>query len=586
LRVSQIRHTLIARTDILTLFVHNHRDAAAFLVKDSVTKTARDEGTLRDHYGVPTDRDEIAKRPRVGEDGVFLLSSGGKKMPISDDTVSIDGTDSSRGSDSGACAAGDYRYHAQHAGGSENFKKETSVPSDEHSARPSWGFLGVDTTDVAFDPIPNGNEHPDLVEEIRRVERVVLSDLFRSTEGSRWVRQKNWLSRKTHCDWEGVFCASKESIAGVLALRLGDNKLNGVLPQTLARLHRLRYLDVSHNHLRGEIHGAFGSLKGLREFNVRSNFLRGEIPEELGALAFLEKLDVSGNLLAGEIPLSLGTRLKNLRLFNCSGNGLSGSLPVQLASVRSLEVFSCSRNKFSDGLVSAAAAAATTENSKLIIFDVSENALTGSVPLLPEQAQALAIWDISSNSLSGQFPDNFTTNANLKVFSVANNGNLTGALPASLFPYDSQLRLVDVSSCGLTGFLPDTLMALRHVRSLNVSFNKFGGPIPNEGAVDVRKMNRLSTFDASHNSLNGTLPASLLALKTLVVLDVGGNRLSGPIPGEQLMNLAKATKLNFRGNTFSGPLPPELCLLKELRWLDLANNQFAVSISHSPHSTD
>jgi Leucine-rich repeat (LRR) protein len=99
-------------------------------------------------------------------------------------------------------------------------------------------------------------------------------------------------------------------------------------------------------------------------------------------------------------------------------------------------------------------------------------------------------------------------------------------------------------------------------------------------------MNRLSTFDASHNSLNGTLPASLLALKTLVVLDVGGNRLSGPIPGEQLMNLAKATKLNFRGNTFSGPLPPELCLLKELRWLDLANNQFAVSISHSPHSTD
>jgi hypothetical protein len=51
------------------------RDAAAFLVADTVRKVAEDEQTLRDYYGVPIDRAEVAKRPRVPEEGVFLLDT-------------------------------------------------------------------------------------------------------------------------------------------------------------------------------------------------------------------------------------------------------------------------------------------------------------------------------------------------------------------------------------------------------------------------------------------------------------------------------------------------------------------------------
>ena len=70
----------------------------------------------------------------------------------------------------------------------------------------TWRYFGPSAEDAAFDPLPVGL--PELVEEIRRVERVALTDLYRVTEGSRWRRQRNWLSRKTHCAWEGVFCAS------------------------------------------------------------------------------------------------------------------------------------------------------------------------------------------------------------------------------------------------------------------------------------------------------------------------------------------------------------------------------------------
>ena len=51
-------------------------DAATFLVKDTVRRVAEEEQELRDYAGVPVDRDEIAKRPAMPEDGPLLLDSG------------------------------------------------------------------------------------------------------------------------------------------------------------------------------------------------------------------------------------------------------------------------------------------------------------------------------------------------------------------------------------------------------------------------------------------------------------------------------------------------------------------------------
>lgn len=550
------------------------RNAASYLVKDTVRKVAEDEQTLRDHYGVPTDRKEIERRPRVSEDGVFLL---GPTKDGGEETVSEnDGRDDGEcNEESGMCsadAAGEYKLDVKES------KRDVSSSTSSQSSSSSWRFAGVDATDVAFDPLPDIAKYPDLVEEIRRVERVVLTELYKGTEGSRWLRQRNWLSRKSHCQWEGVFCSSEDAIAGVLALQLSDNKLNGVLPQTLARLHRLRYLDVSHNTLRGEISSAFGSLKGLKSLSLRSNNLRGEIPVELSAAIKLEKLDLSGNNLVGEVPEGLGNRLLNLIMFNVSSNGLSGALPVTVCGLPYLEVFSASGNKFTDGLVAASNALRAVVDSKLIIFDVSENSLQGPPPMLPVDSGTLAIWDVSNNPLSGQFPDTFATPISLKVFSTAGANNLIGLLPGSLFPINSQLRKVDLSNCGFDGSLPDELMGLEHVRTVNISGNSFSDRIPSEGVVDIRKMKKLTQFDCSKNNLNGTLPASLAGLSSLRLLDVSNNELQGPLLGSQLLNLHQVLKLDFSNNKYSGKLPHELSSLKNLRWLDLSRNQFTGAV--------
>ncbi|MCH93238.1 LRR receptor-like serine/threonine-protein kinase GSO2-like, partial [Trifolium medium] len=75
-----------------------------------------------------------------------------------------------------------------------------------------------------------------------------------------------------------------------------------------------------------------------------------------------------------------------------------------------------------------------------------------------------------------------------------------------------------------------------------------------------------------NNSLIGKLPVSLRNCTKLFMLDLGDNRLSGPIPywlGQQLK------MLSLRRNRFSGSLPLNLCYLTKLQLLDLSENNLS-----------
>jgi Leucine-rich repeat (LRR) protein len=584
------------------------RDAASFLVADTVRRVAEDEQTLRDHYGAPGSRSEVATRPRVPEEGVFLLSDrGGADAADAADANPREPSASARRDERWrrgetpeweACDAGDASQPTATCAADERLERhqphqaeasDVSGDARDGNARPAapttWRYSGPSAEDAAFDPLPEASTDPESLEEIRRVERVALTDLYRGAEGSRWRRQRNWLSRKTHCAWEGVFCASDDAPAGVLGLVLNDNGLSGSLPQTLARLRRLRHLDVRHNALTGEIGGAFGSLRGLTSFLVRGNALRGELPSELGAATRMERLDVSDNKLTGVVPDAAFGRFLHLKLFNVSHNGLEGALPASVCALPELEAFSASRNRFASGLGRAAAALAGPAfglGRKIRLFDVSHNALAEPPPLLPRHAAALAVWDMSGNPIAGAFGEDFALPPTLKVFAARcseKTPSVTGSLPESFFPADAQLRRLDVSGCGLDGALPDSLMTLAHALEVNVSGNAFTGRIPSDGVVDLRAMRSLREFDASRNALSGPFPTELTSLATLRVLDLSRNALTGPLPaGDRLANLASLAKLDVSRNQMSGPVPLALASLRRLRFLDLSANRFEGAI--------
>jgi hypothetical protein len=265
-----------------------------------------------------------------------------------------------------------------------------------------WGWDGPDDEDLALDV---DAFDVDQVAETRRVERMVLTDLYRTTEGSRWYRQRGWLSRETHCAWEGVTCLRRSDPFGVLSLELRDNGLAGPLPQTLARLHKLRNLDLRDNALRGSVSSAFGSMTKLKVLLLKGNAVNGKLPKELGGAAGLTQADLSANAFIGALPADLG-RLSNLRMLNVSHNGLSGELPHRLCGAPSLEVLSASKNRIRGGLERCAAALdARGAASTMRLFDASENNFDGEPPAAPSRSGSLAIWDVSGNALTGTIPN-------------------------------------------------------------------------------------------------------------------------------------------------------------------------------------
>ncbi|KAL2525226.1 putative LRR receptor-like serine/threonine-protein kinase [Abeliophyllum distichum] len=76
-----------------------------------------------------------------------------------------------------------------------------------------------------------------------------------------------------------------------------------------------------------------------------------------------------------------------------------------------------------------------------------------------------------------------------------------------------------------------------------------------------------------NNNIFGNLPSSIAnGLPDLERLLIGGNRLSGEIPG-CISNFSKLTKLGLDGNSFSGRVPMNLGNLQNLQFLHLWRNQ-------------
>lgn len=82
----------------------------------------------------------------------------------------------------------------------------------------------------------------------------------------------------------------------------------------------------------------------------------------------------------------------------------------------------------------------------------------------------------------------------------------------------------------------------------------------------------IEVLDISNNSLTGALPAEIRQLQNLRILDASNNEMTG-VPAEigQLKNLEV---LNLSNNQLTG-LPYELGNLKNLKTLDLSGNNYA-----------
>ncbi|XP_040369803.1 MDIS1-interacting receptor like kinase 1-like isoform X2 [Rosa chinensis] len=258
-----------------------------------------------------------------------------------------------------------------------------------------------------------------------------------------------------------------------------------------------------------------------------SSILEGPIPYEIGYLPNLEKLGLGQNNLNGHIPSSI-FNISTIALLDLGFNQLSGSLPADIGL----------------GL------------PNLEEFYAAWNHLSGVIPKSISNAYELQILDLGGgNSFSGFIPTTLCLLTNLEWLSLFEN-NLT---------IDTSTPVVNILSC-----LPN----LRNLRDLDFRSNPFNAelsiPFGNFSAP-------LQYLYLRNCRFRGNIPSDIGNLSSLILLSLGDNQLSRPIPSS-MGRLHNLQGWDMSDNTLQGHIPDELCQLENLFHLKLGGNQLSGSV--------
>lgn len=229
-----------------------------------------------------------------------------------------------------------------------------------------------------------------------------------------------------------------------------------------------------------------------------------------------------------------GTRVVQVIL---PANGLSGTLPSLIDSLTALTDFDVSHNALTGTI---------PDMSKMIQLnnlDLSFNSLSGSLPSSLGAIPNLSFVDFSSNTFTGTIPASFGNLQNLGSFAAANN-SLT-ALPQSFFSL-SNLYSLDLSHNQIADSLRNSISGWQAMSILDLSFNKFIGELPDS----LFTLTTLTELRLNDNQFSEDIPVSIGRLKNLVVLHLQNNLLDCTIPST-LSKLKFAKDIDLSGNKFN-----------------------------------
>ncbi|CAN1234903.1 LRR receptor-like serine/threonine-protein kinase RGI2 [Linum perenne] len=162
------------------------------------------------------------------------------------------------------------------------------------------------------------------------------------------------------------------------------------------------------------------------------------------------------------------------------------------------------------------------------MVDLHGNMIHGVIPETFEFLLKLTVLDLSRNRISGRIPHNIGKLTSLNKLILGGN-YISGSVPYSL-GFCKDLQLLDLGRNRIEGSIPFEIGQLEELDiMLNLSWNLLTGPVPES----FSNLSKLSTLDISHNILTGTLTV-LGRLENLVSLNVSFNRFSGSLPNTKI----------------------------------------------------
>jgi Leucine-rich repeat (LRR) protein len=309
-------------------------------------------------------------------------------------------------------------------------------------------------------------------------------------------------------------------------LDISHNYLNGSIPLSLNKIQNLSYLDLSNNFLTGEIPESWMGMKRLSIIDLSNNRLVGGIPTTICSLPFLYILEMSNNNISadlsfafqkcvwlqtlslkynkffGSIPKDISKNSPFLSELLLRGNTLTGSIPKDLCHLPSLHLLDLAENNFSGSIptclgdVRGFKLPQTSFNDSVYSVDIqgyvpytrhTELVLNGRIVEYLKKYTVRSTIDLSNNDLSGEIPVKITQLIHLGALNLSWN-RLTGNIPSNIGLL-KDLENLDLSHNNLSGPIPPSMASMTFLSHLNLSYNNLSGRIP--------LANQFGTFDAS-----------------------------------------------------------------------------------------
>ncbi|XP_012570102.1 receptor-like protein EIX2 isoform X1 [Cicer arietinum] len=384
----------------------------------------------------------------------------------------------------------------------------------------------------------------------------------------------------------------------LVILDISYNNIEGKIPQSIGNICTLLYFDASDNRLSGElssfIHNNYskciGNVSSLQALWLSNNKISGMLPD-LSVLSSLNDLVLDGNQFIGEIPISIGSLTELITLY-LYGNSFEGSLSEShFTNLSILQYLDLSENQltvqFSHDWVppfqlcylflSSCNLNSTFPNwiltqNNLFILDISENNLTGEIPILEINRTISPKVNMSSNRLEGIIPS-FLLQAGVLDLSDNKFSDSLSFLCSEIG--SNNLMSLDLSNNQLNGVLPDCWNNLTSLQFVDLSNNKLSGNIP----FSMGALVNMEILILRNNTLSGELPSSFKnCSNNLRFLDLGQNKFHGPLPSWIGDNLNQLIVLSLRDNNIYGIIPSNLCYLTKLHILDLSMNNLSGGI--------
>lgn len=268
-------------------------------------------------------------------------------------------------------------------------------------------------------------------------------------------------------------------------LILNNNFISGSIPRSIVKCTNLIWVSLSSNQLRGGIPAGIGNLLNLAILQLGNNSLTGEIPPGLGKCMSLIWLDLNSNALTGSIPQELSSQ-----------SGLVSPGPVsgkQFAFVRNEGGTAC---RGAGGLLEyEGIRVERLEKFPMVLACPSTRIYSGRTVYTFASNGSIIYFDLSYNALSGTIPESFGSLNSVQVLNLGHN-NLTGSIPSS-FGGLKYIGVLDMSHNNLQGFIPGSLGGLSFLSDLDVSNNNLSGSVPSGG--------QLTTFPSSRYENNSGL---------------------------------------------------------------------------------